>query len=270
MELRAAHHDIPRRTATARKRSPYSMDANCCISLRGRVLEDTWAGSTERGIMWKVEQASRKNAPDSPTVPLKTGPTSNGGAVRGGESTAGAVAAATVLAGVEPQLVRKPESAVWTCVRESASWHEVAWLPTKRPAYHQCSKAPPIESITPGAVEVAHLKRQALIRKYVPAVYNGFLVEPGTSDECRKMIDASRPTSTRSPPETLTRAMCPCWLAASLNPPGPPLFPQKTPNFVFFFWGKKKIFWPASPSRPFEDECQGAYESGRCGRPLSA
>ena len=58
-------HDIPVDFASARKKSPYSMDANLLhISYEGDLLEDPWAEPEEEMWRWSV---SPEAAPDEPT-----------------------------------------------------------------------------------------------------------------------------------------------------------------------------------------------------------
>jgi argininosuccinate synthase len=58
-------HDIPVDFAGARKKSPYSMDANLLhISYEGGILEDPWAEAEEDMWRWSV---SPEAAPDTPT-----------------------------------------------------------------------------------------------------------------------------------------------------------------------------------------------------------
>jgi argininosuccinate synthase len=58
-------HDIPVDFASARKKSPYSMDANLLhISYEGDILEDPWAEPEEDMWRWSV---SPEAAPDEPT-----------------------------------------------------------------------------------------------------------------------------------------------------------------------------------------------------------
>ena len=58
-------HDIPVDFASAKKKSPYSMDANLLhISYEGDLLEDPWAGPEEDMWRWSV---SPEAAPDQPT-----------------------------------------------------------------------------------------------------------------------------------------------------------------------------------------------------------
>ena len=58
-------HDIPVDFSSAKKKSPYSMDANLLhISYEGGVLEDPWAEAEEDMWRWSV---SPETAPDTPT-----------------------------------------------------------------------------------------------------------------------------------------------------------------------------------------------------------
>jgi len=58
-------HDIPVDFASAKKKSPYSMDANLLhISYEGGILEDPWAEAEEDMWRWSV---SPEAAPDTPT-----------------------------------------------------------------------------------------------------------------------------------------------------------------------------------------------------------
>jgi argininosuccinate synthase len=58
-------HDIPVDYASAKKKSPYSMDANLLhISYEGGLLEDPWAEAEEEMWRWSV---SPEAAPDTPT-----------------------------------------------------------------------------------------------------------------------------------------------------------------------------------------------------------
>ena len=58
-------HDIPVDFANAKKKSPYSMDANLLhISYEGDILEDPWAEAEEEMWRWSV---SPEAAPDEPT-----------------------------------------------------------------------------------------------------------------------------------------------------------------------------------------------------------
>ncbi len=60
-----AERDIPVDFSNAKKKSPYSMDANLLhISYEGDILEDPWAEPEEAMWRWSV---SPENAPDTPT-----------------------------------------------------------------------------------------------------------------------------------------------------------------------------------------------------------
>ena len=60
-----AERDIPVDFSSAKKKSPYSMDANLLhISYEGDILEDPWAEPEESMWRWSV---SPENAPDQPT-----------------------------------------------------------------------------------------------------------------------------------------------------------------------------------------------------------
>ncbi|SBS28586.1 Argininosuccinate synthase [Marinomonas aquimarina] len=59
-------HDIPVDFSNAKKKSPYSMDANLLhISYEGDLLEDPWASAEEDMWRWSV---SPEQAPDEPTI----------------------------------------------------------------------------------------------------------------------------------------------------------------------------------------------------------
>jgi len=169
-------HNIPVDYAKAKKKSPYSMDANLLhISYEGGILEDPWAEAEEDMWRWSV---SPEQAPDTPEYIEIT--------FKNGDPVA--------LDGVE----MSPATLLETLNKRGGA-HGVGRLDIVENRYvgmksRGCYETPggtilmpahrAIESITLDR-EVAHLK-DSLMPKYAELVYNGYWWSPE-----RKMLQTA-------------------------------------------------------------------------------
>ncbi len=161
-------HDIPVDFASAKKKSPYSMDANLLhISYEGDVLEDPWVEAEEDMWRWTV---SPEAAPDEPTyIELE---------FRGGDIVAidgQAMSADTVLAtlnrvGGANGIGRADIVENRYVGMKSRGCYETPGGTIMLKAHRA------IESLTLDR-EVAHLK-DALMPRYAELIYNGYWWSP--------------------------------------------------------------------------------------------
>lgn len=169
-------HSIPVDFANAKKKSPYSMDANLLhISYEGGILEDPWLEAEEDMWRWSV---SPENAPDKPEYIEISFAKGDPVALNGEAMSAATILESLNKIGGAHGIGRLDIVENRYVGMKSRGCYETPGGTILLPAHRA------IESITLDR-EVAHMK-DALMPKYAELVYNGYWWSPE-----RKMLQAA-------------------------------------------------------------------------------
>ncbi len=176
-----AKHDIPVDFAGAKKKSPYSMDANLLhISYEGGILEDPWAEAESDMWRWSV---SPEEAPDKPEYIEITFKNGDPVALNGEEMSAATLLETLNKKGGAHGVGRLDIVENRYVGMKSRGCYETPGGTILLPAHRA------IESLTLDR-EVAHLK-DSLMPKYAELVYNGYWWSP-EREMLQKAIDESQ------------------------------------------------------------------------------
>jgi len=174
-------HDIPVDFANAKKKSPYSMDANLLhISYEGGVLEDPWAEPEEDMWRWTVSPEAAPDSAEEMTLTYRKGDIV---AVDGVEMTPAAVLAELNRRGGAHGIGRADIVENRYVGMKSRGCYETPGGTIMLRAHRA------IESLTLDR-EAAHLKDE-LMPKYASLIYNGYWWSP-EREMMQAAIDASQ------------------------------------------------------------------------------
>lgn len=174
-------HDIPVDFANAKKKSPYSMDANLLhISYEGGILEDPWAEAEDDMWRWSV---SPEEAPDSPEYIELTFKNGDVVAINGEEHSCASVLETLNKLGGKHGIGRLDIVENRYVGMKSRGCYETPGGTIILKAHRA------IESLTLDR-EAAHLK-DALMPKYAELIYNGYWWSP-ERQMLQKAIDESQ------------------------------------------------------------------------------
>lgn len=174
-------HDIPVDFASAKKKSPYSMDANLLhISYEGGVLEDPWAEPEEDMWRWTVSPEAAPDKAEEMTLTYKKGDIA---AIDGVEMTPAAVLAELNRRGGAHGIGRADIVENRYVGMKSRGCYETPGGTIMLRAHRA------IESLTLDR-EAAHLKDE-LMPKYASLIYNGYWWSP-EREMMQAAIDASQ------------------------------------------------------------------------------
>ena len=174
-------HDIPVDFANAKKKSPYSMDANLLhISYEGGILEDPWAEAEDDMWRWSV---SPEEAPDSPEYIELTFKNGDVVAINGEEHSPASVLETLNKLGGKHGIGRLDIVENRYVGMKSRGCYETPGGTIILKAHRA------IESLTLDR-EAAHLK-DALMPKYAELIYNGYWWSP-ERQMLQKAIDESQ------------------------------------------------------------------------------
>ncbi len=176
-----AKHDIPVDFAGAKKKSPYSMDANLLhISYEGGILEDPWAEAESDMWRWSVSPEQAPDKPEYIEITFKNGdPT----ALNGEEMSPATLLETLNKKGGAHGVGRLDIVENRYVGMKSRGCYETPGGTILLPAHRA------IESLTLDR-EVAHLK-DSLMPKYAELVYNGYWWSP-EREMLQKAIDESQ------------------------------------------------------------------------------
>ncbi len=176
-----AKHDIPVDYSNAKKKSPYSMDANLLhISYEGGILEDPWAEAESDMWRWSV---SPEEAPDKPEYIEITFKNGDPVALNGEDMSAATLLEKLNKKGGAHGIGRLDIVENRYVGMKSRGCYETPGGTILLPAHRA------IESLTLDR-EVAHLK-DSLMPKYAELVYNGYWWSP-EREMLQKAIDESQ------------------------------------------------------------------------------
>ncbi|MFL0805384.1 MAG: argininosuccinate synthase [Agarilytica sp.] len=176
-----AKHDIPVDYSNAKKKSPYSMDANLLhISYEGGILEDPWAEAESDMWRWSV---SPEEAPDKPEYIEITFKNGDPVALNGEDMSAATLLETLNKKGGAHGIGRLDIVENRYVGMKSRGCYETPGGTILLPAHRA------IESLTLDR-EVAHLK-DSLMPKYAELVYNGYWWSP-EREMLQKAIDESQ------------------------------------------------------------------------------
>ncbi|MFL0800511.1 MAG: argininosuccinate synthase [Agarilytica sp.] len=176
-----AKHDIPVDYANAKKKSPYSMDANLLhISYEGGILEDPWAEAESDMWRWSVSPEEAPDKPEYIEISFKNG---DPVALNGEDMSAATLLETLNKKGGAHGIGRLDIVENRYVGMKSRGCYETPGGTILLPAHRA------IESLTLDR-EVAHLK-DSLMPKYAELVYNGYWWSP-EREMLQKAIDESQ------------------------------------------------------------------------------